>query len=91
MKAMGGTRWEVMLIFCGEAVLLGVLGGVAGYLFGSVIAQFITRTVFAASAEFAPWFLFVSLCISLFLALLGSVGPMISVFRLDPVNSLRGE
>jgi putative ABC transport system permease protein len=91
MKAMGGTRREVMLIFCGEALLLGILGGVVGYLFGSVIAQFITRTVFGASAEFVPWFLLVSLGISLFLALLGSLGPMFSVFKLDPVKSLRGE
>jgi len=91
MKAMGGTRWEVMLIFCGEAALLGVLGGLVGYLFGSVIAQFITRTVFSASAEIIPWFLFVSLGVSLFLALLGSLGPMTSVFKLDPVKSLRGE
>ena len=91
MKAMGGTRWEVMLIFCGEAALLGILGGIAGYLFGAVIAQFITRTVFSASASFIPWFAGVSLGVSLFLALLGSVGPMASVFRLDPVRSLRGE
>ena len=91
MKAMGGTRWEVMLIFCGEAAMLGVLGGVVGYLFGSIVAQFITKTVFSASAELTPWFVFVSLGVSLFLALLGSVGPMISVFKLDPVRSLRGE
>lgn len=91
MKAMGGTRWEVMLIFCGEAAMLGILGGVSGYLFGSAIAQFITRTVFSASAEFIPWFAGISLGVSLFLALLGSVGPMISVFKLDPVRSLRGE
>jgi putative ABC transport system permease protein len=91
MKAMGGTRWEVMLIFCGEAAMLGILGGLAGYLFGSVIAQFITRTVFSASAEFIPWFACISLGVSLFLALMGSLGPMISVFRLDPVRSLRGE
>ena len=91
MKAMGGTRWEVMLIFCGEASMLGILGGLAGYLFGSAIAQFITRTVFSASAEFIPWFAGISLGVSLFLALLGSVGPMISVFKLDPVRSLRGE
>jgi putative ABC transport system permease protein len=91
MKAMGGTRWEVMLIFCGEAAMLGVLGGLVGYLFGSVIAQFITRTVFASSAEFIPWFAAVSLGVSLFLALLGSIGPMVSVFKLDPVRSLRGE
>jgi putative ABC transport system permease protein len=91
MKAMGGTRWEVMLIFCGEAAMLGILGGLAGYLFGSAIAQFITRTVFSASAEFIPWFAGISLGVSLFLALLGSLGPMVSVFKLDPVRSLRGE
>ncbi len=91
MKAMGGTRLEVMLIFCGEAALLGVLGGLAGYLFGCAIAQFITKTVFSASAEIILWFVFVSLGISLFLALLGSIGPMVSVFKLDPVRSLRGE
>jgi len=91
MKAIGGTRWEVLLIFCGEAALLGVLGGIAGYLLGSAVAQFITRTVFAASAEFIPWMAGISLGVSLFLALLGSIGPMVSVFRLDPVRSLRGE
>ena len=91
MKAMGGTRTEVMLIFCGEAALLGILGGLAGYLFGSVIAQFITETVFSASADIVIWYAGISLGVSLFLALLGSVGPMISVFKLDPVRSLRGE
>jgi len=91
MKAMGGTRWEVMLIFCGEAAMLGILGGVVGYLFGTVIAQFITKTVFSSSAEFIPWFAGISLGVSLFLALMGSIGPMISVFKLDPVRSLRGE
>jgi putative ABC transport system permease protein len=91
MKAMGGTRWEVLQIFSTEAALMGFFGGVAGYLLGSGIAQFITKTVFAASADFIPWFASVSLGVSLFLALLGSVGPMISVFRLDPVRSLRGE
>lgn len=91
MKAMGGTRWEVLRIFSAEAALLGILGGLAGYLLGSFIAQFITKTVFSASAEFIPWFAVVSIGVSLFLALLGSLGPMTSVFRLDPVRSLRGE
>lgn len=91
MKAIGGTRWEVLLIFCGEALLLGVVGGLVGYLLGSGIAVFITRTVFSAAPEFIPWLSAVSLAVSLFLALLGSVGPMISVFKLDPVRSLRGE
>jgi len=91
LKAMGGTRWEVVLLFSSEAGMLGLLGGIVGYLLGSGIAQFITRTVFSASSEFVPWFAGVSVGISLFLALLGSLGPMVSVFKLDPVRSLRGE
>lgn len=91
MKAMGGTRWEVLLIFSGEAALLGLLSGVVGYILGSAIAQFITKTVFAASSDFSPWFAGVSLAVSLLLALVGSLGPLVSVFRLDPVRSLRGE
>jgi putative ABC transport system permease protein len=91
MKAMGGTRWEVLMIFSAEAASLGFLGGVAGYLLGSAIAQFITIAVFSASSEIIPWFIGVSVGVSLFLALLGSLGPLISVFRLDPVRSLRGE
>jgi putative ABC transport system permease protein len=88
---MGGTRWEVLMIFSAEAASLGFLGGVAGYLLGSAIAQFITIAVFSASSEIIPWFIGVSVGVSLFLALLGSLGPLISVFKLDPVRSLRGE
>ncbi|HEY6871678.1 MAG TPA: FtsX-like permease family protein [Geobacteraceae bacterium] len=91
MKAMGGTRWEVLMLFSAEAALMGIAGGIAGYLLGSGIAQFITRTVFAASSEMIPWFICVSVGASFFLALLGSLGPMVSVFKLDPVRSLRGE
>jgi len=91
MKAMGGTRLGVMSIFCGEAAMLGLVGGGAGYILGTAIAQFITETVFSASAEFVPWFAGVSFSVSLFLALAGSLGPMTSVFTLDPVRSLRGE
>ena len=91
MKAMGGSRWELLRIFAAEAFLLGIAGGLVGYLLGCGIAQFITVSVFSASARITPWFAVVSLGVSILLALLGSLGPMISVFRLDPVRSLRGE
>lgn len=91
MKAMGGSAGEVMLIFCGEALVLGLAGGGSGYLLGAAIAEFITRSVFSAPSGFMPVTVLLSLGTSLFLALFGSIGPMRSVFRLDPVKSLRGE
>lgn len=91
MKAMGGTRWDLLRIYAAESLLLGCAGGVSGYLFGSLIAQFVARTVFSAPAGLVPGFFLVSLGVSLLLALAGSLGPLLSVFRLDPVRSLRGE
>jgi putative ABC transport system permease protein len=91
LKAMGGSRRDVLILFCGEAVMLGVAGGGAGYLMGNGIARFIMQTVFALPSGGSPGFLAVSFGVSLFLALAGSAGPMVSVFRLDPVRSLRGE
>lgn len=91
MKAMGGSRGEVLLIFGSEALLLGILGGVAGWLVGNLLAVVITSTVFAAPTELFPGFVLLAVAVSLLLALFGSLGPLLSVYRLDPVKSLRGE
>jgi putative ABC transport system permease protein len=91
LKAMGGSRREVLFIFSGEAVLLGILGGVIGFLCGSLIAAFVMRTVFAVSSGFSPAYAGTALLVSLLIALTGGSGAMMAVFRLDPVRSLRGE
>lgn len=91
MKAMGASRKNVLLLFGAEAAVLGVLGGVAGFGFGHAIALLVTETVFAVPPGFLPGFLPVALGVSCFLAMLGSMGPMVAVYRLDPANSLRGE
>lgn len=91
MKAIGASRKEVLLFFGAESACLGVLGGVAGYGAGYGIAFLVTRTVFAAAADFLPAFFPVAVGVSCFLALLGSAGPMLAVYRLDPACSLRGE
>lgn len=91
LKAIGGARRGVLLLFSLEGVAFGVAGGGAGYLAGVAIAQLVVRTVFDAWCEFMPLFILHALGVSLFLALLGGLGPMISVYRLDPVQSLRGE
>ena len=91
LKALGGTRGDVLLIFVVEGVALGVLGGVAGFLAGSGIAVLAAWSVFATTGEFLPRFLPVALGVSLLLAFVGSIGPFMAIFRLDPVASLRGE
>ncbi|WP_243372298.1 ABC transporter permease [Geotalea sp. SG265] len=91
IKAMGASRRAVLLLFTAESVLLGIIGGVAGYGAGYAIALLVTKTVFATAAEFLPAFFPAAVVVSCFLALVGSTGPLIAVYRLDPVRSLRGE
>lgn len=91
LKAIGGSRRGVLLIFSAEGVLFGIAGGLAGYLAGVGIAQVVSRSVFEAWCGFMPLYVFPSVGVSLFLALLGGLGPMMAVYRLDPVQSLRGE
>ncbi|MBJ6752798.1 ABC transporter permease [Geomonas anaerohicana] len=91
LKAMGGSRWDLLKIFSAEALLLGVGSGVGGFLLGGLIAKFVASSVFAADAALRLEFFPVAVGVSLLLALAGSVGPLLSVFKLDPVQSLRGE
>jgi putative ABC transport system permease protein len=91
MKAMGGTRREVLALFAREAVAFGLCGGVLGFLVGNAIAELVTRTVFATSISFMPHYFPAALAISLGIALLGSLGALLTVYRLDPAQSLRGE
>lgn len=91
LKAIGGSRRVVLLLFSAEGFLFGMAGGVAGYVAGVGIAQLVSRTVFDAWCGLMPVFVLPALGVGLLLALLGGLGPMLAVYRLDPVQSLRGE
>lgn len=91
IKAMGATRLGTVLLFASEACLLGLIGGLAGCGAGVVLAEAVSRSVFSVSTEFTPLALPIAVTVGLLIALAGSVGPMLSVYRLDPVKSLRGE
>ena len=91
IKAMGATRRGTVLLFVVEACLLGLTGGAAGCAIGFFIAEAVSRSVFSVPAEFTLLAVPVALAAGLLIALAGSLGPLLSVYRLDPVQSLRGE
>jgi putative ABC transport system permease protein len=91
IKAMGATRRGTVLLFVAEACVLGLAGGMAGCVTGFFIAEAVSRSVFSVSTEFTLLAVPVALAVGLLIALAGSLGPLLSVYRLDPVQSLRGE
>ena len=42
MMAMGGRRRDILMLFLGEGLVLGVLGGTAGLVIGLALAQLIS-------------------------------------------------
>jgi putative ABC transport system permease protein len=91
MKAIGADDGHVALIFLSEAMLIGLAGGIAGYLVGLGLAQGLTRSVFSAGGDIPMIVLPITLVLAVVVALLGSALPVRQAVRFDPVLLLRGK
>ncbi len=91
MKAIGADAGQIAAIFISEAGLVGLAGGVAGYLLGLGLAQVLARWVFSAQVAVPILILPITLLLALCVALIGSALPVRQAVRLDPVLLLRGK
>jgi putative ABC transport system permease protein len=89
-RAVGARRSDIIRQFVTEALLISVLGGVIGILFGFVMSRII--------AIAAGWSTIVTLgsvllafLVSLSVGLASGIYPAVQAARLDPVESLRYE
>jgi len=90
-KAIGARRSDIVLQFLLEASVLTGLGGVAGILFGFLIAM-ITRLVFKSLPASVPlWSAVLGIVVSVGVGLFFGIWPANKAARLDPVEALRYE
>jgi putative ABC transport system permease protein len=91
MKALGAGKLAVASIFFGEATLLALLGGLAGFGVGSVLAHQIGQSIFGSEISIAPVLLPVILAIAVLVTFAGSALAIRRAVEMDPVFALRGE
>jgi putative ABC transport system permease protein len=95
LRALGYSTTKVMLLFLGKAVLVGVLGAVAGFLLGTGLGLRFGPGVFeiTAKAMLRPEFsLFVRACLlAPLFALVASFVPTMIAVTYDPATTLREE
>ena len=91
MKALGAGSLSVAMLFLAEATLLALLGGLAGYLGGSLLARQIGYAIFNSQITIEPVLLPIILGIAGIVTLAGSAAAIRKAVKLDPVYALRGE
>ena len=88
--ALGARRREILRLFFLEALVISLLGGVAGILLGS-LGPLLVELVFGLSMPVSGISLLVALGVSLGVGVTFGIVPALKAARLDPVVALRYE
>jgi len=88
-KSLGATDARVATLLLLEAGMLGVVGGIAGYLLGSVLAWRVALAVFGIPVRVHLVMLPVCLGLALAVTLAGSVFPLGRALKVSPAVVLR--
>lgn len=90
MRAVGASRNQIIRVFIYEAIIIGIIGGIIGYLAGNFLAMLIGPIIFeGAAVTFVPEYLPMSLVLATFIAILASVYPAFLATRIRVADSFR--
>jgi putative ABC transport system permease protein len=89
-KALGATRWNILLQFMIEALTLCILGGAVGIIVGVATTMVLAR-VMQWNTLISPAAVFVAFGFSAMVGLFFGIWPARRAARLDPITALRYE
>lgn len=90
-KALGATPLRIRQQFVIEAIVVCLLGGVAGVILGILIGNLLSKAM-GIDAFVVPWlWMFIGLLVCIFVGLISGYYPARKASKLDPIESLRFE
>jgi putative ABC transport system permease protein len=87
-RALGAEGRQISSVFLGEALVMGLLGGMLGCGLGFFVAQEISRQIFGGQIEYNSLLLPIAVVIAVLIAALGSLLPLRKAFAFDPIVTL---
>jgi len=90
MKALGAHRGKVITIFLSEGMVIGLIGGVLGYLLSIGAAEFIGAKVFHTGLEQRAILFPIALINALVIAVAGTILPIRRALSIRPSIVLKG-
>ena len=91
MKALGAGNLGISAIFFAEALLLALVGGLAGFSTGALLARQIGWSIFNSQISVEPVLFPIIMTIAVFVTFAGSAAAIRRAVKCDPVFALRGE
>lgn len=89
LVALGGNSSIVLKLFLRKALILGILGGVGGYILGTIIAIVLGPLVAGVPVLPIPYLFFVAIGLSVCITVIASYFPARYATRLDPCTVLQ--
>lgn len=89
LVALGANSSVVLKVFLKKAFLLGIIGGIGGYILGTIIAVTLGPLIAGVPVLPIPYLFFVAIGLSVFIALVASYFPAKYATRLDPCTALQ--
>lgn len=87
-KAVGAKKFDILLQFLIEALLLTILGGTLGILVGCLAISIIGK-IGLVPAVYSPTWMFISFIVSLSIGVLFGIFPAYKAANLNPIDALR--
>lgn len=87
-KAIGATRFQIMMQFLTESLMITLSGGVIGILL-SVVVSFIIRSQTAIKPSLDMWVITLATGVSIIVGVIFGTWPAIRAARKDPIEALR--
>ncbi len=90
MRAVGASRRQIIKAFIYEAVIIGIVGGIFGYLAGTLVAYGVGPLVFEGAAiNYIPQYLPLSLLLAIFVAVVSAAYPAFRATTIKVSDSFR--
>jgi len=90
MRAVGASRNQIIKLFIYEAIIIGVVGGIFGYVAGTLLAYAVGPLIFEGTAiSYVPQYFPLSLVLATLIAVIATVYPAFRATRIKVADSFR--
>jgi putative ABC transport system permease protein len=91
-KSLGATPMKIRLQFLLEAIIICILGGIGGIVFGIAIGNLFSKVISENASFIIPWaWMIMGIIVCVVVGIISGFYPAYKASKLDPIESLRYE